>query len=32
MVWENFYKKMGLNNQDPITYSMFSKYLKNIDL
>jgi calcium-dependent protein kinase len=32
MVWENFYKKMGLNNQEPITYSMFSKYLKNIDL
>ena len=32
IVWENFYKKMGLSNQEPITYSMFSKYLKNIDL
>jgi hypothetical protein len=32
MVWENFYKKMGLNNQEPITYNMFNKYLKNIDL
>ena len=32
IVWENFYKRMGLNNQEPITYSMFNKYLKNIDL
>ena len=32
IVWENFYKKMGLNNQDPITYTMFNKYLKNIEL
>ena len=32
IVWENFYKKMGLNNQDPITYSMFNKYLKSIEL
>lgn len=32
IVWENFYKKMGLNNQEPITYTMFSKYLKNLDL
>ena len=32
IVWENFYKKMELNNQEPITYSMFNKYLKNIDL
>ena len=32
LVWENFYKKMELNNQEPITYSMFSKYLKDINL
>ena len=32
LVWENFYKKLGLNNQEPITYSMFSKYIKSIDL
>ena len=32
IVWENFYKKIGLNNQEPITYSMFSKYIKSIDL
>ena len=32
LVWENFYKKLGLNNQEPITYTIFSKYLKNIDL
>ena len=32
IVWENFYKKMGLNNQEPITYSMFNKYIKNIEL
>ena len=32
VVWENFYKKMGLNNQEPITYSMFSNYLKDINL
>ena len=32
LVWENFYKKMELNNEDPITYSMFSKYIKDINL
>ena len=32
LVWENFYKKMELNNEDPITYSMFSNYLKDINL
>ena len=32
IVWENFYKKIGLNNQEPITYSMFSKYIKSIEL
>ena len=28
---ENFYKKLGLNHQEPITYSMFSKILKSIE-
>ena len=32
IIWENFYKKLGLEYQEPITYSMFSKYLKNIEL
>lgn len=32
LVWENFYKKMELNNEIPITYSMFSKYIKDINL
>jgi calcium-dependent protein kinase len=31
VLWENFYKNLGLNYQEPITYSMVSKILKSIE-
>lgn len=31
-VWENFYKSMGLTNEQPITYGMFNQYMKAINV